>query len=272
MHDNFGRALLLASIISMAATAAEPNDDRIAGQTLTYAIGLDGYCESLTITVFPWHQAGAMIDECETHYDYASGMEGLVTGIKPADLTLGESYTLDYNTTYLWNIRYPLATGQAWSLYKSTDGKCYGFVASGTYTMLYGDDARVPREGPPVPRTASAERAGQKTPGTIRQYLLRRDHGDTVTVYVFPWNQAGARMPDGLASGMVGDVTGVEPQDVTLGEAWGFDKDSTYLWNFRYPFVKGGAWSIYKSTDGANYTYFDSGTYTPESWPDVTCP
>jgi len=137
-----GAAALMAGAGSAGATDL--------GQTKTTYISLDGYCDVLVLTVFPWHQAGESHSCGGGNFAVGSGMEGKVTGVYPKDLTIGETYFQDATSTYLWNIQYPLASGQTWSIFKSTDGVNFSVVASGTYTIVGATAARSPRAGQPV--------------------------------------------------------------------------------------------------------------------------
>lgn len=75
-----------------------------------------------------------------------------MVGEKPKDLTIGEIYFPDTGSTYLWNFRYPLKTGGAWSIFKSEDGANYSVVDSGTYTIVDPKAPRSPHVGPPAQR------------------------------------------------------------------------------------------------------------------------
>jgi hypothetical protein len=61
---------------------------------------------------------------------------------------------------------------------------------------------------------------------------------------------------------MEGKVTGVSPKDLTIGEIYFGDTSATYLVNIQYPLQTGNGWSIFRSSDSANYTPINSGTYT----------
>jgi hypothetical protein len=77
-------------------------------------------------------------------------MEGKVTGVHPKDLTLGEVYYGfdDPLEIFLYNIQYPLATGQTWSVYGSKDGVNFSYVTGGTYTVTDAAAAHSVRVGP----------------------------------------------------------------------------------------------------------------------------
>jgi len=109
---------------------------------------------------------------------------------------------------------------------------------------------------------------GSAAKGTTKTTYIQLDgYCDVFTLTVFPWHQAGewdsaCDGVDAVGSGMEGKVTGVSPKDLTIGETYFGDTSSTYLWNIEYPLITGGTWSIYKSSDGVNFSYFNGGTYT----------
>lgn len=143
-------ALCMAAIIGGANTAAA-ND---AARMKTTVIGLGGaaeqFCDVITVTVFPWHQAGIYDDSCDGIDAIGSGMEGKVTGVSPKNLSIGESYFGDPSSTYLLNIQYPLVTGGGWSIFKSADGANYTPLSSGTYTIINPEAAHAQRVGRPA--------------------------------------------------------------------------------------------------------------------------
>jgi hypothetical protein len=73
--------------------------------------------------------------------------------VSPKDMTIGEIYFGDLNSTYLTNFQYPLRTGGSWSFYRSQDGANYSFVNGGTYTIVGADAVRSPRAGTPAHRS-----------------------------------------------------------------------------------------------------------------------
>jgi len=135
----FGAAALMS-----AATSA------MAAKTKTTYIQLDGYCDVVTLTVFSWHQAGEYDNSCDGVNGVGSGMEGKVVGVSPKDLTIGETYFGDADSTYLFNFQYPLRTGGWWSVFQSSDGVNFTAKNSGTYTIVGPEAIRLPRTGQPL--------------------------------------------------------------------------------------------------------------------------
>jgi hypothetical protein len=136
-------ALAAAAVMSAAGDAG-------AAKTKTTYIELDGYCDVFTLTVFAWHQAGEYDNSCDGVNAVGSGMEGKVVGVSPKDLTIGETYFGDPNSTYLFNFQYPLQTGGWWSRFQSSDGVNFTVQDSGTYTIVGPEAIRLPRTGQPV--------------------------------------------------------------------------------------------------------------------------
>jgi hypothetical protein len=136
---------LSAATLMAAATSAVASKG-----TKTTDIQLDGNCDILTLTIFPWHQAGEYDTSCDGVDAVGSGMEGKVIGAPPKDLTIGETYFGNPNATFLFNIQYPLKTGNTWSIFDSTDGVNFSLFANGTYTIVGPDAKRHPRSGHPV--------------------------------------------------------------------------------------------------------------------------
>jgi hypothetical protein len=146
-NSRIAASLAALGTVALMAGASSAGASDLAKTKTTY-ISLDGYCDVLTLTVFAWHQAGEYDTSCDGINAVGSGMEGLVTGVSPKDLTIGETYFGDTGSSYLWNIQYPLATGSTWSIYKTTDGINFTYVNSGTYTIVHEADARAPHAGP----------------------------------------------------------------------------------------------------------------------------
>jgi hypothetical protein len=114
-------------------------------------IQLDGHCDTLVIVFFPRPRQATMDQECQVVTGVGVGMAGRVTGVDPKDLTFGVNYfDAPPGTVYLYNVQYPLVTGNSWSIFSTTDGVNFSPVDSGTYTVLDADAARSPRGGPPV--------------------------------------------------------------------------------------------------------------------------
>jgi hypothetical protein len=137
-------ALGTAALMTAVTGASAGKGDKITD------IQLDGNCDILTLTVFPWHQAGEYDTSCDGVDAVGSGMEGKVVGVTPKDLTIGETYFGNPNATFLFNIQYPLKTGNTWSIFTSTDGVNFSAFASGTYTVVGPDVKYHPRAGLPV--------------------------------------------------------------------------------------------------------------------------
>jgi hypothetical protein len=115
-----------------------------------YFIQLDGHCDALVINIYPGHQA-TMDQVCQGYTGIGVGMAGKVTGVDPKDLTIGVNYfDAPPGTVYLYNVQYPLVTGNSWSIFSTTDGVNFTPVDSGTYTVGDADAARNPHEGPPA--------------------------------------------------------------------------------------------------------------------------
>jgi hypothetical protein len=136
----------LGAVALMAGAGSAGASD--PGNTNTTIVSLDGHCDVLTLTVFPWHQAG-MSQVCNgTMTGVGAGMEGNVRGfVSPKDLTIGEVYSPGPpGTIYLWTFQYPLQTGGTWSIY-SYVGASLNIVDSGTYTVTNADAAPIPHEG-----------------------------------------------------------------------------------------------------------------------------
>jgi hypothetical protein len=112
---------------------------------------LDGHCDDLQFYFAPSHQA-RMIQGCpDVQTGVGVGMTGRVTGVYPKDITLGVLYyDAPPGTVYLYNVQYPLVTGNSWSIFSTTDGVNFSPVDSGTYTVLDADAAHYPQEGPPA--------------------------------------------------------------------------------------------------------------------------
>jgi hypothetical protein len=139
-----GMAVLLAGARSVWA-----NDLGEKG----YLIELDGHCDHLFIIVYPRHEQQATMDQTcgQDSTGRGVGRAGRVTGVDPKDLTLGVNYfDAPPGTVYLYNIQYPPATGNGWSIFSTTDGVNFTPVDSGTYTLGRADAARDPHEGPPA--------------------------------------------------------------------------------------------------------------------------
>src|ERR1700722_4620935 len=85
---------------SGGALASDP------GKTKTTTISLNGYCNVIQLTIFPWHQAGSAESGCADRI--GAGMDGKVTGFGK-DLTLVENPGV--GEVYLYNIQYPLQNG-----------------------------------------------------------------------------------------------------------------------------------------------------------------
>ena len=143
-----GAATLVAGTNNAGASDAAGAKTTIIG--LGGGLGSDQFCDVITITVFPWHQAGTYDNSCDGVNAIGSGMEGRVTGVSPKDLTIGETYFGDPNSTYLLNIQYPLVTGGSWSIFKSPDGVNFTAFSSGTYTVIGAEKAPSPRAGMPL--------------------------------------------------------------------------------------------------------------------------
>jgi hypothetical protein len=140
-------AALAAATAVTGATYADAGNAKKGTQT-TY-ISLDGICDIVQITVFPWHQAGEYDDSCGVDSPVVgSGMWGNVTGVTPKDLTIGETASGDPKGTYLWNIQYPLKTGNSYSIYLSYDGVNYYYYTSGTYSITDRAAMHSHRPGP----------------------------------------------------------------------------------------------------------------------------
>ena len=137
-------ALGTAALMAFAGSAGAAEAPK-AGTTY---INLDGQCDILQLTVFPWHQAGEFATGCPGYTGVGAGMYGAVTGVSPKDLTIAETLSGDSHTTYLFNIQYPLKTGNWWSLFTSTDGVNFFPYNSGSYTIVGAEEARAPHAGP----------------------------------------------------------------------------------------------------------------------------
>jgi len=138
-------AALGAAALMAGAVGANASD--LASTRTTY-ISLYGYCDVLQLAVFSWQQAGEA-DTCGgASIAVGSGMEGKVTGVYPKDLTIGETYFSDTSASYLFNIQFPLASGQTWSIYRTADGVNFSYVNSGTYTIVNAEAAQSPQAGP----------------------------------------------------------------------------------------------------------------------------
>lgn len=140
-----GLATLAAGALLACAGSANASD---AAKSGTVYISLDHQCDILELTVFPWHQVGEYAYDCPGFTGVGAGMYGTVTGVSPKDLTLAETLSTDSHTTYMWNIQYPLRSGNWWSLFTSTDGVNFTPYNSGTYTVIDAAEARQPHEGP----------------------------------------------------------------------------------------------------------------------------
>ena len=138
------------AVIGMVVLLAGARSAGANGPVRGYVIHLDGHCDSLFIEFYPGHQA-TMGQGCQETTGLGVGMAGRVTGVDPKDLTLGVNYfAAPPGTVYLYNIQYPLATGNSWSIFSTTDGVNFTPVDSGTYTLGNAEAARVPQEGPPA--------------------------------------------------------------------------------------------------------------------------
>jgi hypothetical protein len=141
-------AAVVAGIFAMGASAASESN---AGKTVVTYISLDGICDVVQLAVFPWHQAGEYDNSCGVESPVVgSGMWGKVTGVSPKDLTIGETDSGDPKGTYLWNIQYPLKTGNTYSIFLSYDGVNYFPYTSGTYTITDKAAFYSHRPGPSV--------------------------------------------------------------------------------------------------------------------------
>jgi len=149
MNSRMISTLAAIGALTLMAGASDASASDLS-QTRITNISLDGYCDVLTLTVFPWHQAGEYDESCDGINAIGSGMEGKVTGVSPRDLTIGETYFGDLYATYLWNIQFPLASGNTWSIFRSTDGVNFSITNSGTYTIVNAAAARLPHAGPSV--------------------------------------------------------------------------------------------------------------------------
>jgi len=149
---NRTKTAIFAALTSATLIAGAGNTKaHDAKQTGTFYIALDGQCDVVQLTIFPWHQAGEFDNSCGAPDGVVgSGMWGNVTGIHPKDLTISETNRDDPKGTYLWNIQYPLQTGNTWSIYLSYDGVNYYYYASGTYTMTNREAMHSRRPGTPV--------------------------------------------------------------------------------------------------------------------------
>lgn len=117
--------------------------------TKTVDISFDGFCDTMQVTVFPWHQAGTALTNPDCESGIGAGMEGMVKGAQwpGKTLTIGENGNVP--GVFLWNIQYPLVTGGGWSVYSTTDGVNFTYESSGTYTVEKpGAPAR--HAGPPI--------------------------------------------------------------------------------------------------------------------------
>jgi hypothetical protein len=92
---------------------------------------------------------------------------------------------------------------------------------------------------------------------------------DGLTITVFSWNQAGTQHSGcevgRTGAGLVGKVKNFVGKDLTIGENPGDLQEplgEIYLWNIQYPLATGKTWSFYSSSDGINFTFMASGTYT----------
>jgi hypothetical protein len=90
---------------------------------------------------------------------------------------------------------------------------------------------------------------------------------DGMQVTVFSWHQAGTAHTGCetgvVGAGMEGKVKGASwsGKTLTIGENPNFSGE-IYLWNIQYPIVSGAGWSLYSTTDGVNFGFINSGTYT----------
>jgi len=146
-------AILAALTAATFITGAGIADAGNASKGGTTYISLDGFCDVVQITVFPWHQAGEYDDSCGVVSPVVgSGMWGNVTGVSPKDLTIAETNSADPKATYLWNIQYPLKTGNTYSIYQSYDGVNFSYYTSGTYSITDKAAMHSHRAGPPIHR------------------------------------------------------------------------------------------------------------------------
>jgi hypothetical protein len=115
-------------------------------------IQLDGHCDTLLIEFFPRPRQATMDQQCPgVRTGVGVGMTGRVTGVDPRDITFGVNYfDAPPGTVYLYNIQYPLVTGNSWSIFSTTDGVNFTPVDSGTYTVSNAEAARNPQEEPPA--------------------------------------------------------------------------------------------------------------------------
>jgi len=115
----------------------------------TVTVSFDGLCDTITITpnkalvlYATLHQAGCTA--ARPHRPSSNPIPGVGIVVKrnpgssnARDLAITESVPDDLGApvAYLYKLDYPLATGGAWAVYFTSDGKVVSKGASGTYTL-----------------------------------------------------------------------------------------------------------------------------------------
>jgi hypothetical protein len=105
--------------------------------------------------------------------------------------------------------------------------------------------------------------------GTTTTEISFDGYCDGLSVTVFAWHQAGTQHigceTGRTGAGMFGNVKNFSGKDLTIGENPGDLQDplgEIYLWNIQYPLASGKTWSLFSSSDGIDFTFMGSGTYT----------
>lgn len=121
------RILILATAVTIAATGAA------IAKSKTYVIALGGkFCVTANVNVKGVAVTANESDSCQTYI--GEGFVGKVKGAGTVAIIGGQSSAYP-STEITITLKYPFATGGAYTVYGTTDGMTMVQLGSGTYTV-----------------------------------------------------------------------------------------------------------------------------------------